>query len=218
MAMLKIAVFLIGAYLIGAIPFGYLFVWIKKGQDIRELHSGRTGATNTMRAAGFWPGLSTSMLDILKAASTVWLARSLFPAITWIHVLAPVVAIVGHNYSVYMIQRRENGEIKIGGGAGGAPCLGGSLGLWTPSGLITLAIGAVIFYFVGYASIATISVAVISIVIFSIRAFLGLSPWVYVGYGVLSELLLLWALRPNIKRLMDGTERLHGFRARQKKS
>lgn len=218
MELLKIAAYLTGAYMIGAIPFGYLFVWLKEGQDIRELHSGRTGATNTMRVAGFWFGLSTSMLDIVKSASTVWIARSLFPENTWVHVLAPIAAIVGHNYSVYMIKRRENGEIIIGGGAGGAPCLGGSLGLWAPSGWITLAIGAVIFYFVGYASIATISVAVISIIIFSIRAFLGLSPWVYVGYGVLSEVLLLWALRPNIKRLMEGTERLHGFRARHKNS
>lgn len=218
MTILKIAGVLIGAYLIGAIPFGYILVWLKNGEDLREMHSGRTGATNTMRVAGFWRGLSTSMLDILKGASTVWIARAIFPEINWIHMLAPVIAILGHNYSVYMIKRRENGELIIGGGAGGAPCLGGAMGLWTPSGLIILCIAATIFYFVGYASITTISVALIAIVIFVIRALLGLSPWVYVGYGILAELLLLWALRPNIRRLIDGTERLHGFRARHSKS
>ncbi len=43
------------------------------------------------------------------------------------------------------------------------------------------------------------------------RAALGLGPWVYVLYGFLVELLMLWALRPNLKRLKEGTERRHGL-------
>jgi hypothetical protein len=60
------------------------------------------------------------------------------------------------------------------------------------------------------------SVALSAIVIFSIRAWLGYSPWADVLYGVLAEMLLLWALRPNLKKLFAGEERivrqsLHGW-------
>jgi len=45
---------------------------------------------------------------------------------------------------------------------------------------------------------------------------MGVSPWQYILYGVFAEIILLWALRPNIRRLLNGTERLIGWRARRK--
>ena len=56
------------AYIIGSIPFGWLIVKMKTGKDIRVIESGRTGGTNAMRAAGFWAGLLTAIMDILKGA------------------------------------------------------------------------------------------------------------------------------------------------------
>ena len=53
-----------------------------------------------------------------------------------------------------------------------------------------------------------------TIIIFAVRAALGQGPWEYIIYGVLGEILMIWALRPNIQRLMDGTERRHGLPAR----
>ena len=67
------------AYIIGSIPFGWLIVKLKTGQDIRVIESGRTGGTNAMRAAGFWAGLLTAIMDILKGAVAVWIAQALFP-------------------------------------------------------------------------------------------------------------------------------------------
>jgi glycerol-3-phosphate acyltransferase PlsY len=84
--------------------------------------------------------------------------------------------------------------------------------------LIILPLGAAIWYGIGYASITTISVGLLSIIIFSIRAITGASPWIYVLYGVLIEIVMLWALRPNLTRLRNGTERLHGWRARRQKN
>ena len=136
----------------------------------------------------------------------------------WLHALAPAAAILGHNYSVFLIERTTHGKIRLGGGAGGAPCTGGSVGLWWPSIFIIIPVAALIFYFVGYASITTLSVAVISIVIFGYRAWIGLGPWDYAWFGVVSLVFLAWALRPNIKRLVTGTERVVGFRARKKKT
>jgi glycerol-3-phosphate acyltransferase PlsY len=73
-----------------------------------------------------------------------------------------------------------------------------------------------IFYGIGYASVTTMSVSFLAGIIFAIRAALGLGPWAYVGYAILAELIVIWALRPNIKRLLKGDERLVGWRARNK--
>ena len=58
------------------------------------------------------------------------------------------------------------------------------------------------------------SVALIAMVVFALRAWLVDSPWQYVIYGLLAEFLLIWALRPNIKRLLAGGESLHGWLAK----
>lgn len=199
------------SYLIGSIPFGWIVVWLFARKDVRQVASGRTGGTNAMRAAGFGAGLLTAILDILKGASTVWLARAVTDN-PWIHILAPLAAILGHNYSIFLLERTEKGRIRLRGGAGGAPCAGGAFGLWPWSLPIIIPLGFVIFFGVGYASVTTMSVALIALLIFLVRAWLGLAPWQYVLYGLLAEGLLLWALRPNLQALREGRERFHGWR------
>lgn len=203
---------LVAAYIFGSIPFGLIIVKIITGKDIREVESGRTGGTNAMRAAGFGAGLFTAILDIFKAASTVWLARAA-TANPWIHALAPVAAILGHNYSIFLAERGADGRLRLRGGAGGAAAFGGAVGLWPPAALIMFPIGFLIWFGVGYASVTTMSIGLMAVILFGVRAALGLGPWAHVFYGVLAEILLVWALRPNIKRLREGTERLHGLRA-----
>ncbi len=205
----------IGAYILGAIPFGLIVVKLMTGKDIRRVESGRTGGTNAMRAAGLGAGILTAALDIIKGASGVWLARALGGSV-WMEVLAPIGIILGHNYSIFLIERNDDGRWHLRGGAGGAPSVGGAFGLWPWSLLIILPVGVLVFFGVGYASVTTMSVALVAIIIFAVRAVLGLSPWQYVLYGVLAEILLMIALRPNIKRLLDGSERLHGWRAKRR--
>jgi glycerol-3-phosphate acyltransferase PlsY len=209
-------VILIGSYLIGAIPFGLIYVRLKTGQDVRKVESGRTGGTNAMRAAGFWAGAATAVSDFLKASIAAWVARWLLPDASWIHVLAPIATVIGHNYSIYLAERDEKGRLRLRGGAGGASAAGGAFGLWAPSLFIILPIGMFLLFVVGYASVATLSVGIVSVLIFAYRAWIGASPWEYVLYGVLVEILLVWALRPNIKRLISGTERRIGIFAPKK--
>src|SRR5690606_39416137 len=99
-------------YVIGSIPFGLLIVKLKTGKDIREVESGRTGGTNALRAAGFWAGIGTALLDILKGAVAVWLARWISPQQDWLHVIAPLAAILGHNYSIFLAERDANGKFR----------------------------------------------------------------------------------------------------------
>ena len=206
---------ILASYLIGSVPYGWLVVKIFSGKDVRQIESGRTGGTNAMRAAGIGAGILTAILDILKGAASVWLAKAVTDNV-WLHILAPLAVILGNNYSIFLAERDANGRLRLRGGAGGAACVGGSLGLWAPSVLIILPLGALVFFGIGYASVTTMSAALIATVIFAVRAQLGLSPWQYILYGILAELLLLWALRPNIRRLKEGTERLHGWRAKRR--
>ena len=206
---------LVGSYLVGAIPFGLIYVHIKTGQDVRRVESGRTGGTNAMRAAGFWAGAATAVSDFLKAALAAWVARWLMPDAYLIHVLAPIAVVLGHNYSIYLAERDDKGHLRFHGGAGGAPAAGGAFGLWAPSLLIILPIGMFMLFVVGYASIATMSVGAVSTLIFAYLAWTGVLPWEYVLYGVLAEVLLMFALRPNIKRLFTGTERRVGLFAKK---
>jgi glycerol-3-phosphate acyltransferase PlsY len=57
------------------------------------------------------------------------------------------------------------------------------------------------------------SIALIATGVFIYRAAMGYSSWIYVVYGVVAELLLVWALRPNIRRLIEGKERSVGIRS-----
>jgi glycerol-3-phosphate acyltransferase PlsY len=216
MLILSIIGVLLLAYFIGSIPFGLIIVKISTGKDIRSVESGRTGGTNAMRAAGVWAGVVTAILDAFKGIGAVYFSHLLIPGNhVWLEVLAPIFSIIGHNYSVFLIERNENGWLRFRGGAGGATCLGGSIGLWFPSLFIILPLSGLIYYFVGYASVTTLSVALLSTLIFVVRAWLGHSPWQYAVYGLLAFIALAWALRPNIRRLYDGTERIVGLRAKK---
>jgi acyl phosphate:glycerol-3-phosphate acyltransferase len=220
MQVLMDAAVILLAYILGAIPFGLLIVKVTTGKDIRLVASGRTGGTNAMRAAGCWAGAATALFDIFKGAAAVWLARTLTPNV-WIEVLAPIAAVLGHNYSVFLLERHSEGKLRLRGGAGGAPAAGGAIGLlWPMWWLILLGtpIPLLMFFGVGYASIATISISLTATAIFALLYFLGYSiHWQYIVYGVLTFFILLWALRPNIKALIEGRERFHGWRPWRKK-
>ena len=203
---------LLAGYIFGSIPFGLIIVKFMTGKDIRTIASGRTGGTNAMRAAGPWAGGVTAVLDILKAAATVWLARAATSNV-WIHALTPIAAILGHNYSIFLMERGQDGRTRLRGGAGGAAAGGGAFGLWPPAAFILIPCGLLVWYVSGYASVTTLSIGLITIVIFAVRAALGHGPWEYIIYAVLAEVLMIWALRPNIKRLREGTERRHGLPA-----
>lgn len=204
---------LVIAYLMGSIPFGFFVVKLINGRDVRQVESGRTGGTNAMRAAGVGAGLLTACLDVLKGAATAWVVSWLVPQQPWIQVSAALLAIIGHNYSIFLVHRID-GKWALRGGAGGATALGGAIALWNPIGFIILPVAFLIYLFIGYASVTTMSIAFIAMIVFIIRAIMGLSPWAYVIYGALALLVLIWALRPNIKRLIEGTERVVGLRAK----
>ncbi len=198
-------------YLCGSIPFGLLIVKMKTGKDIRQVESGRTGGTNAVRAAGFGAGLLTAILDILKGAASVWIAKALVPDEHIFHVLAPIAAILGHNYSLFLISHDRDGKLRFHGGAGGAPALGGAMGFWPWMFPIVFGAGALIWFTLGIASVTTMAIGLVVIIVFAIRIALGFQEPVDIWYGIIAEMLLVWALRPNIRKLFAGQERVVKF-------
>jgi len=195
-------------YILGSIPFGMLIVKIKTGKDIRQVESGRTGGTNVARAAGFYAGLLTAILDITKGAVSVWIAEALIPQFHVFHVLAPLAAILGHNYSIFLIDRGADGKLHLHGGAGGAPALGGAVGLWPGILPIVATVGALIWLTLGIASLTTMGIGLAVIISFAFGVSKGYLEPIDVWYGIIAELFLVWALRPNIKKLFAGKERV----------
>jgi glycerol-3-phosphate acyltransferase PlsY len=207
-------------YLIGSIPIGMLIVRLTTGRDIRLVGSGRTGGTNAMRAGGSLVGLATGILDVLKSFLAIEISRAVMPGYFWLDILVGLAAVLGHNYSIFSVDWKPTrfGKIPIfHGGAGGAPTLGAAMAFWFPSLLIILPIGLLVFLFLGYASMTTLVGGLAVIVIFSIRAALGYSSKWYAVFGLVTMGLMVWALRPNIDRLIHGTERVVGLRAKWKK-
>src|SRR3954453_11089602 len=90
------------AYLLGAIPFGYLLVKWKTGGDVRSSGSGNIGATNVLRTTGRAAGIATLLLDIAKGYAAVWIAGYLThddPA--WMSA-ATLMVMAGHAYPVFL--------------------------------------------------------------------------------------------------------------------
>jgi len=91
-------------YLLGSIPFGFLIVQVKSGRDIRQSGSGATGANNVTRTAGKGAGILTLVLDALKGAGAVLLARWLLDdsGTPWTVAVTGILAVVGHCYPVWL--------------------------------------------------------------------------------------------------------------------
>lgn len=200
-------------YLIGSIPMGYLMVYLIKGEDIRQHGSGRTGGTNALRAGGAIAGVLTAIGDAVKGYAAVALARLIAGPDVLMTNLGPVTAavagftaVVGHNWSVYM---------GFKGGAGTAPNIGASIALWPIAGLYLAPMVPLSLFLIGYASVTSLVIAGMVLLTFLIRAALQVDPnWWYVAYAAAAAAAVVWALRPNIRRLREGTERMVGLRAR----
>jgi len=204
---------IVASYLLGSIPFGLIIVKIGTGKDVRGVGSGRTGGTNAMRAAGVFAGVLTALFDVLKGAATYFLVNWFSPGNAWLQVFCGVAAILGHNYSIFLRERDENGKLHLKGGAGGATCLGGAVAIWPPILAVILGTGLFVYIFIGFASVTTMSIALVAIGVFTYRAIMGYASWIYIVYGILAEILLIWALRPNLQRLINGNERAVGIRS-----
>jgi glycerol-3-phosphate acyltransferase PlsY len=195
-------VVIVSGYLLGSIPVGLLVVRAMTGKDVRDVGSGRIGGANVMRAAGPWVALLTGLCDGAKGLLAVYLARAVV-GIPAVEALAGLAAVAGHNYSIF---------IGFKGGAGTATTIGGAIGLWPWGGPILIVVGVAVVAITRYTSVGSITIALLLPVILALRAYLADAPWAYLIHGLGTAALTLWALRPNIRRLLAGNERRASLR------
>lgn len=191
------------AYLIGSIPFGYLLVRLKSGQDVRSMGSGNIGATNVLRTTGRVTGILTLILDIAKGYFAVWLmARFTANSPAWTSAAALAV-MAGHAYPVFL---------KFHGGKAVATFIGAFLYL-TP---IPMAAVLVLFVIV---TAATRHVSMGSIIA---AGSLPLATWfiehpppVVLLSTIVAAVFIIYRHRDNISRLRAGTEYVLQFGGRK---
>jgi glycerol-3-phosphate acyltransferase PlsY len=196
------------AYLLGSLPVGVVAGWLVKGVEVRRIGSGRTGATNVYRAAGPLGMALTVLGDALKGLAAFQAAHLLGmlavsggadPVWTfWTEVLSGVAAIAGHNWSIWL---------RFKGGAGTVVTFGvlGAMNVYAAGA--TLLIGLVAMIVSHKASIGSLSIALAMGPVLVAAAALHLTPWAYVAFGILGGALTIYALIPNVKRILKGRER-----------
>lgn len=183
--------YLIGTYLIGGIPFGYLFVRIFKGIDVRTVGSGNIGATNVYRAGGIWIALLTGVFDVLKGFLPTYFALKLF-GINFAAVTG-VVAILGHSFTIYM---------KFKGGKGVATTVGAFLALspiGVGIGILTWIVILLITRIVSVSSLVAVTVG-------GLYIFSSTTSYVLKLIIVFAVFVIFIRHKSNIKRLMSGEE------------
>ena len=195
---------LVAAYLIGAIPFGFLLVKWTTGADIRASGSGNIGATNVLRTTGWKTGAATLLLDIAKGYFAVWLAgRMSGDSAAWMSAAALAV-MAGHAYPIFL------------GGKGGkavASFVGAYLCL-TPLPLAaTLVVFAVMVAATRHISVGSI----VGAGAFPLAVWLISHPPLPVLLAaIVSGAFIVYRHQENMQRLRAGTENVFSLRGRSR--
>ena len=203
-------VFVIIAYLLGSIPFGYLLVKyvFTRGEDVRNIGSGGIGATNVTRRAGVKGGVLTYLFDVAKGVAAVMLMRAVAgDDYLWIGAAA-IAAIVGHIFPIFLGFR---------GGKGVATGVGVYLALAPYSVLTTLVLWALIVYFTRYVSLGSI-IATAAVPLWTLFYYGLLQPSPHLKalmiIGIAGCALIVATHHENINRLIHGTENKIGTRVK----
>jgi glycerol-3-phosphate acyltransferase PlsY len=207
----RVVLIVVLSYLLGSIPTGYLIGRLRH-VNIFEIGSGNMGATNIIRATGGvgW-GILVWFFDSTKGILAMLIAARLMPEnnVTAM-VLAAIVAIIGHNWSLFATL--ITGTIR--GGKGAATAFG-TLFLFVPLQLIAvmLLLAGFIIALTRYVSLGVLAMFALAAGWIFFMVSQNLVPFEYLFYTLAITALILLRFRENIQRLLAGTERRFGERA-----
>lgn len=193
--------FLLGSYLVGAIPTGYLVVRLKDRKDIRQFGSSGTGATNVLRTTGVLFALPVIVVDVLKGLLPPLLAFRFFGDIR-LSLAAAALAVLGHCYPVY---------IGFRGGKGVATSMGAFAFLCFPGALVSLGVFILVIALTRYVSLGSL-LAVFSFPIWALVFDRGTDIFYSSALIALIVVVRHWK---NIERLIAGCERKLGRKEEQ---
>jgi len=202
--MLTFAVVVIGSYLLGSIPFGYLAGRIG-GIDIRKCGSGNVGATNVMRTLGKSYGYPVFVADFLKGFGAVKMSlliatrvQSEWNSPEMFGILAAISSVIGHSFPVWL---------HFKGGKGVATSAGALFALAPVAALVGAAIWILTFWLTRYVSVASVAAAAALPLIILITTWLSEHGGKSLFYwSVCLAAVVIWRHRSNLSRLIRGTE------------
>jgi glycerol-3-phosphate acyltransferase PlsY len=183
---------IVGAYLLGSIPFGYLLGKLK-GIDIRKHGSGNVGATNVARVLGKPYGVLVYILDFLKGFIPTLIAVKLYGHGDWVVTLVGLAAVLGHMFSIFLGFR---------GGKGVATASGVLFAINPFLALIVLLVWGIVFKLTGYVSVGSIAAALAAVFLAGIFRL----PFNELFLVVIVAVLVLIKHQSNVQRLMEGKE------------
>lgn len=194
---MKVILFLIIGYVMGALSNG---VWIGKyfkGIDIREHGSKNSGATNSYRVLGPKYGLMVLAADALKGFLPPFLASQFGVTGNWL-ILIGMAAIIGHILSFFL---------NFKGGKGVATSLGVFLFLIPKVTLALLVIFIIVVYATRYISLGSIIAAILLPVLTFISPLnYGIEKWPMMVMTIIIAIFVVYKHKTNIERLLKGTE------------
>jgi acyl phosphate:glycerol-3-phosphate acyltransferase len=188
-----LALWLIGAYLVGSIPFGIIVGRGLFGVDPRTVGSGNIGAANSMRALGPFGAALVLLGDVIKGVVPTLLASHWLPYGHWGIAAAGLATIVGHNWSIFL---------HFKGGKGVATGLGVLVVLSWQATIVFAIVWLATVALTRYSSLASILAnAAVPVSLVLLRA-----PMPYTIYAVVALCFVVWRHAANIRRLVAGTE------------
>ncbi|MBM3709857.1 MAG: glycerol-3-phosphate 1-O-acyltransferase PlsY [Actinobacteria bacterium] len=200
--------FVIGAYLLGAFPTAYIIYKLKKGGDIRREGSGNVGGTNITRTIGPVAGIGTIIADMLKGFIPVLILYFIFPDDLILLAAVTVVAVIGHDYPVYLKFKGGKGISTSFGvmvGLCSLPFAGFENAIWLrilPPFLI-LFTWLIVFLASRIVSLSSLAAAISTPLSFYFARY----PLPIVIAAICLSILTFIAHRDNIKRLIKGEEK-----------
>jgi glycerol-3-phosphate acyltransferase PlsY len=205
---LGILLIVIGSYLLGSIPSGFLLVRLFRHQDIRSVGSGNIGATNVLRTGSKSLGGATFLLDRLKGSFAVWLGGVLATVLGTslaspdAMALAALFVILGHMFPVWL---------RFHGGKGVAAGFGAFLVAAPWAALAAISVFFLILYFSRYVSLASILGAG-SFPVFACFLVSGHRSPFFIAIESVVALLIIAKHHQNIRRLLAGNESRFGVK------
>jgi glycerol-3-phosphate acyltransferase PlsY len=182
------------AYVIGSIPFGVVVGKVFYHVDVREHGSGNVGTTNVFRVLGKKAGAVVLVCDMLKGFIPAFIAASfLRETDPWLVIFIAAAPVVGHMYSIFLKGR---------GGKGVATGAGVVLALVPIAFAVIAVVWVLLILITRYVSLASL----VATVLVPVFVFARGDPLPYMIAAVLVTIVIYWAHRGNIKRLLSGTE------------
>lgn len=188
-----VAAFLVGAYLVGSIPFGVLIGRGLFGVDPRAVGSGNIGAANALRALGKAGAALVLLADVLKGIVPAAVVLLYFRQPPVVVAGVGLATVLGHNWPVFL---------RFKGGKGVATGLGVLVVLSWQATLVFILVWLISVLATRFASLGSmVANLTVPIVLFAQG-----KPAAYVAYGVIALALVLLRHATNIRRLFARTE------------